>query len=79
MSEYVPIDIDDVVHMTDNAVLVRGHFWDPEKNRIGSWVSEKWIPLSVLEFGDSYNLRDKTCEVRVLHIAEWWAERERFI
>ena len=62
-TEYIGIDIDQIVHVSERAVLVR----------IDDY--EHWIPLSVLEPGTDGDLGEEN----ILHVAEWFAEREGFI
>ena len=62
--EFVPIDIDEVRHVTDRAVL------------LVILGEEHWIPLSCLGEGEEDELEHGPSEVLV---AEWFAEREGLI
>ena len=77
MNEYVPIDIDDVVHVTAKAMLVRifrfFEDYDEEEDLLteGIDIVEWWIPLEHLE--------QRRCDAGVpctIKVLRWWAEQE---
>ena len=77
MSEYVPIDIDDVVHKTDRAMLIRFHHeelflndgdYEPQRIEVDR---EEWIQLSDIESSS----HDATGPC-IINVTKLWAERE---
>ena len=77
MSEYVPIDIDDVVHVKGDAALVRVAYdvesWDHDLDEevVYRDVFEFWLPFEHIEHREM-----PINGMRTISVSRLWAERE---
>ncbi len=64
-SNYVHLDVDEVVRETDKALLLRLEEGE-----------EVWVPLSQIADSDQYGAGDRDCTISV---TSWFAEKEGLV
>ena len=69
------VEVDELVLVakTDKAILVREEDVDEEDAEMGE--NQWWVPLSVIEWRDVYNVGDEGS----VELQEWFAEKEGMV